>query len=102
MLLLLAVACLTNEDLYDQRRALLTDQDGDGVTEAQGDCDDNDANRLPGAPERNNTRTVTAPTPRPSPVRAPTTATSTPWATAMPPPFTPRSHHQRAQSAPHP
>lgn len=51
MLLLSLTACLVNEDLYNQRRALLTDQDGDGITEEQGDCDDNDANRFPGAPE---------------------------------------------------
>jgi hypothetical protein len=51
MVLLLALACLTNEDLYGQRRALLTDQDGDGITEEQGDCDDTDPDVFPGHAE---------------------------------------------------
>ena len=51
MLPLLLTACLTNPDLYAQRTALLTDQDGDGQSEEQGDCDDNDPLRFAGATE---------------------------------------------------
>ncbi len=52
MLLLLSLtACLVNEDLYNQRRAEVIDDDRDGFTEAQGDCDDQDRQRFPGADE---------------------------------------------------
>ena len=44
--------CLVNHDLYEARRAALTDQDGDGVTPDAGDCDDADAARAPGLGER--------------------------------------------------
>ena len=48
MILLLA-ACLVNDDLYALRRAALRDDDGDGFGEE--DCDDQDPQRFPGAPE---------------------------------------------------
>jgi hypothetical protein len=44
--------CLVDEDLYEARRAALTDRDGDGVTPDDGDCDDTDAARAPGLGER--------------------------------------------------
>lgn len=44
--------CLVNSDLYERRLAALTDGDGDGVTPEQGDCDDRDPARFPGAGER--------------------------------------------------
>ncbi len=43
--------CLVNTDLYEERRAELVDDDGDGVSDAQGDCDDANPRVLPGAPE---------------------------------------------------
>ena len=52
MLILLSLtACLVNEDLYNQRRAEVIDDDHDGFSEAQGDCDDQDRQRFPGADE---------------------------------------------------
>ena len=44
--------CLVDHDLYEARRAALTDRDGDGVTPDGGDCDDTDAARAPGLGER--------------------------------------------------
>jgi hypothetical protein len=49
LLTLLLSACLVNEDLYQSRQDLLRDDDGDGFGED--DCDDNDPDRHPSAPE---------------------------------------------------
>ncbi|MBM4368669.1 MAG: FG-GAP repeat protein [Deltaproteobacteria bacterium] len=51
MLLLVAAGCLINTELYKERLAAVTDDDGDGVNDDQGDCDDVDADRYPGAVE---------------------------------------------------
>ncbi len=48
----LLAACLINDDLYQERRAALSDNDQDGVTPEQGDCDDGDPSVAPGLPER--------------------------------------------------
>ena len=53
-LLALAPGCLVDEALYEERRAELTDDDGDGHTEAEGDCADTNPNAFPGAAERCN------------------------------------------------
>ncbi len=42
---------LINDELYEQRRAALTDDDGDGFNDDQGDCNDADASVYPGADE---------------------------------------------------
>jgi hypothetical protein len=42
---------VVNTALYEQRLAELTDDDRDGATEDQGDCDDGDAASFPGAAE---------------------------------------------------
>jgi hypothetical protein len=44
-------ACVVNEELYRRRLDALTDDDGDGVTEDGGDCNDADPDVLPGAEE---------------------------------------------------
>ncbi len=44
-------ACIWDQALYDSRRAFLTDGDGDGVSEQDGDCDDADGDVYPGARE---------------------------------------------------
>jgi hypothetical protein len=54
MLLFLGLGCLVDRAAYDARRAALTDDDGDGVTEVDGDCADDDGDVFPGAPERCN------------------------------------------------
>ncbi|MES2639379.1 MAG: MopE-related protein [Myxococcota bacterium] len=54
MLLLLLVGCLIDRAGYEERRAALTDDDGDGASEVDGDCDDADAAVGPGATERCN------------------------------------------------
>jgi hypothetical protein len=51
VLLLALPACLIDRDRYEQRRAQLTDDDGDGVTEVEGDCDDENPQVWTGAPE---------------------------------------------------
>ena len=51
MMFLLAVGCLFDRATYLARLAELTDDDGDGVTEVRGDCDDLDAGVFPGALE---------------------------------------------------
>ena len=52
MLLLSLIACLNNaRDAYEQRLAELTDDDGDGFNDDEGDCDDADATIYPAAPE---------------------------------------------------
>ncbi|MES2643811.1 MAG: MopE-related protein [Myxococcota bacterium] len=51
VLLLALPACLIDRDRYEQRRAQLTDGDGDGVTEVEGDCDDENPQVWTGAPE---------------------------------------------------
>ncbi|RMH74418.1 MAG: hypothetical protein D6683_12755, partial [Actinomyces sp.] len=43
--------CLVNDELYQQRLAALTDDDGDGFTDDDGDCNDNDPDVFPGAAE---------------------------------------------------
>ncbi|MDP2312723.1 MAG: MopE-related protein [Pseudomonadota bacterium] len=50
-LTLLLPGCLINTELYEQRLAALTDDDGDGQTELEGDCDDTNAAVGVGAPE---------------------------------------------------
>lgn len=50
MLLFLA-GCLINTELYDERHAALSDEDGDGVR-AEEDCDDGDAHVSPAQEER--------------------------------------------------
>lgn len=47
----LGPGCLVNKDLYLERKAALTDGDGDGYNGDQGDCDDGDAEVYPGAAE---------------------------------------------------
>lgn len=48
-MILLLSSCLIDRDGYEAARALLTDDDQDGVSEHDGDCDDDDAGRFPGA-----------------------------------------------------
>jgi len=47
----LLCACLVSKDLYQDRKALLTDDDGDGWIEEDGDCDDGDRTIHPQADE---------------------------------------------------
>ncbi|MFZ5480461.1 MAG: MopE-related protein [Myxococcota bacterium] len=51
MLLALLNACLISTDVYEKRREELTDGDGDGVAEVDGDCNDRDPDVYQGAPE---------------------------------------------------
>ncbi len=51
MFLLAVAGCLINTELYKERLDAVTDDDGDGVNDDQGDCDDVDADRYPGAVE---------------------------------------------------
>ena len=46
-----SVACVINTELYLARLDALTDDDGDGVTEDVGDCNDADPQVFPGAPD---------------------------------------------------
>lgn len=46
---LLLLGCLLDRDGYESARALLVDDDRDGVSEHDGDCDDADPSRFPGA-----------------------------------------------------
>jgi hypothetical protein len=46
--------CLVESDTYETRRAMLLDDDGDGQTEVDGDCADDNALVWSGAPERCN------------------------------------------------
>ncbi|MCK6503918.1 hypothetical protein L6R53_11040 [Myxococcota bacterium] len=55
MLALYLAGCLINRDLYEERRAELTDADQDGFAQAE-DCDDTDPDVFPGADERCNDR----------------------------------------------
>lgn len=48
---LLLAGCLVNTELYEERRAALTDDDGDGLSDEQGDCDDQDPAVGPGRDE---------------------------------------------------
>ena len=50
-LIVLTSACLVDTELYEARKAALSDQDGDGWTVAQGDCDDTEASAHPEAEE---------------------------------------------------
>ena len=47
-------ACIVNHDLYQERLDALTDNDGDGLSEEDGDCNDADPTVFPGADERCN------------------------------------------------
>ncbi len=51
MLLLLLAACLFDRATYEARLAELTDNDGDGSSEVDGDCDDDDPTVVPGGGE---------------------------------------------------
>ena len=51
LLLPITPACLLRTDLYEARKLALTDNDGDGITEVDGDCDDTDPATWPDAPE---------------------------------------------------
>lgn len=48
---LLLVACLVDHDTYNRRKAELTDDDGDGFSDANGDCNDSDPSVGPNATE---------------------------------------------------
>ncbi len=50
MLLLPFVGCLFNSEVYERRKAELTDVDGDGFV-MEDDCDDHDTSIFPGAVE---------------------------------------------------
>ena len=52
MLFLMFAACLVDWETYEQRKAELTDNDGDGVSEADGDCDDSRDTVAPTLDER--------------------------------------------------
>ncbi len=54
LLVLLLTGCLFDRATYERRLAELTDNDGDGFTEVEGDCADADAQVFPGSPERCN------------------------------------------------
>lgn len=43
--------CLVDREIYEERRAFFVDDDGDGYSEAEGDCDDLDASKSPSATE---------------------------------------------------
>ncbi len=51
MLLALFGGCLINTELYLERMAAVTDDDGDGYNDDEGDCADADPSRHPGAAE---------------------------------------------------
>ncbi len=51
MVLILLAACLINTELYKERMDAVTDDDGDGLNDDQGDCDDADPASFPGAAE---------------------------------------------------
>lgn len=51
LMLLLLAGCLLDKDGYLAARALLTDDDEDGMSESEGDCDDANVAAYPGAPE---------------------------------------------------
>ncbi len=51
MLLALLGGCLINTELYLERMAAVTDDDGDGYNDDEGDCADADPSRHPGAAE---------------------------------------------------
>ncbi len=53
-MILLALGCLLDRPGYEAARALFVDDDGDGLSEHDGDCDDADGARYPGAVERCN------------------------------------------------
>lgn len=48
-MILLLTGCLLDRDGYESARALLVDDDLDGLSEHDGDCDDTDPSRFPGA-----------------------------------------------------
>lgn len=56
LLFLLVSGCLINDAFYEAQRPRLIDDDGDGVTEVAGDCDDADSAIHPDADERCNRR----------------------------------------------
>lgn len=47
--MLFLIGCILDRDGYESARALLVDDDQDGVSEHDGDCDDADPSRFPGA-----------------------------------------------------
>lgn len=51
LLSVLLIGCLVDHDLYNQRRAQLTDDDADGYSEVEGDCNDADPTFSPAARE---------------------------------------------------
>ncbi len=52
MLIILATACLVNQALYEELKAGLEDDDGDGYSEHDGDCNDNNSAVSPGLSEK--------------------------------------------------
>lgn len=51
LLLPLLGGCIIDKVAYQEALEALSDEDGDGVPPAGGDCDDEDATRYPGATE---------------------------------------------------